>query len=179
MNALRTQNCRNHPLIVLGAGSAMFLTVYIATESSAFAGNGWLGFAIAGIMGITAGGWLLGKLSGLIFTATDSRLAVNLPGGALNILYQNISRIDRVRRTSGNTSETVRITYRRVGKLHTVELRPECAAALVWDILQHCPQLSRYKDSRVVRNRAFRIAEEDMEPVDRDGSLHLSHRDIY
>ena len=125
------------------------------------------------------GGWLLGKVAGLVFAATGSRLVVDRPGGAINILYQNISRIDRIRRVPGKSSETVRITFRRVGRSHAVELRPECPEALVWDILQHCPQLTRYRDSKVVRNRSFGTAEDRLEESSRPESPHLGKEDVF
>ncbi len=179
MNALRSQNCRDQPLILLGAASALFFIVYFATESPDFAAREWWGLAVTSVFGILGGGWLLGKVSGLVFAATGSRLVVDRPGGAINILYQNISRIDRIRRVPGKSSETVRITFRRVGRSHAVELRPECPEALVWDILQHCPQLTRYRDSKVVRNRSFGTAEDQLEESSRPVSPHLGKEDVF
>lgn len=41
-----------------------------------------------------------------------------------------------------------------------MDLHPECPEALVWDILQHCPHLTRYKNLKLVRNCSFSAAGE-------------------
>ena len=55
MNALRSQNCRDQHLILLGAASALFFIVYFATESPDFAAREWWGLAVTSVFGILGG----------------------------------------------------------------------------------------------------------------------------
>ena len=94
--------------------------------------------------------------SGLRFENTD--LVIESAFKSLRIPYDSIKQVDRVKRTSWQHAERIKITFQKEGLDRVVNLKPANTVLAVSDILSRCPRLSSSRSHKLKRDRSFRSA---------------------
>jgi|GEM_PF-3853394 len=98
------------------------------------------------------------------YEVSDSALEIIHPFGRRRILNSSICRVDRIRRSSAEHRNSVRISYQAAGLVRRVELHPADPADFLASLLPHCPQLSGSRQWKLARDPSFRAAREALAP---------------
>ena len=66
------------------------------------------------------------------------------------MLFTSVVRVERVRhRVKSRVQEWVRVIYRQGNRQKRVEVRPENADLLVYDLISRCPQLTGFNQRKL------------------------------
>jgi len=114
---------------------------------------------------IVAGAFALLRRSPL--KIKGEHLLVRASLGYQRIPLSKITGVSKVRRkkksTRGPAEERVEITYTADGDSHALLLSPPDAMQFVLELVSHCPQLSAYQETRLIKDASFKDALADDE----------------
>lgn len=116
--------------------------------------------AIAAVLALTAAAFLL--LRRHPFKISGDHLLVRATVGYQRIPLSKITGISKVRRkrkaTGSPAEERVEITYTDSGDSRTLLLCPPDPMQFVLELVSHCPHLSAYQETRLIKDASFKDA---------------------